>query len=138
MALFFSSWGFLSAYLACTVFAFGCLLVTQPWWVFVGLVAAEVLALAAFKAAQGEFKAGVNHTFVNSPSLDWILLIAYYILMSSVPIFQLRVRPSLGTVRTSQPLAIPTRPRMPPPPPPPFPNPPPSTLRSSDPAPSAG
>jgi len=90
-AFFLSSWAFLSAYLACTVLAFGCLLVTQPWWVFFGLATVEVLAFAAFKAAQGEFTQAMNHT--NNPVIDWGCLIAYHTLASSVPIFQLRVRP---------------------------------------------
>eukprot|EP00620_Florenciella_sp_RCC1587_P004656 CAMPEP_0182601048 /NCGR_PEP_ID=MMETSP1324-20130603/91289_1 /TAXON_ID=236786 /ORGANISM="Florenciella sp., Strain RCC1587" /LENGTH=832 /DNA_ID=CAMNT_0024818957 /DNA_START=193 /DNA_END=2691 /DNA_ORIENTATION=+ len=93
-ALFLSSWAFLSSYLACTVFAFGCLLVTQPWWVFVGLAAAEVLAFGAFKAAQGEFTASMNHS--NDLVVDWVGLIAYYILTSSVPIFQLRYPSEIG------------------------------------------
>jgi len=100
-AFFLSSWAFLSSYLACTVFAVGCLLVTQPWWVFVGLATAEVLAFAAFKAAQGEFAALMNHT--KKTVVDWFTLIMYYIVTSSVPIFQLRVRPWIPRAPASLP-----------------------------------
>ena len=88
-ALFLSSWAFLSAYLACTVFAFGCLLVTRPWWVFFAVTTTEYWALAAFKAAQGEF-AGGGYVF-HSLAVDLVVMVVHYISMSSAPFFQLRV-----------------------------------------------
>ena len=88
-ALFLSSWAFLSAYLACTVFAFGCLLVTQPWWVFFAVTTTEYWALAALKAAQGEFRSAANH--IDNTAVDLAAMAVCYILTSSAPFFQLRV-----------------------------------------------
>ena len=89
-ALFFSSWAFISAYLACTVFAFGCLLVTQPSWVFLALATTEYGTMVAFKAAQGELVGGPDHT--NSIVVSLVGNLGFYIMTSSTPMYQLRVR----------------------------------------------
>mmetsp|Transcript_15548 Transcript_15548/g.36164 ORF Transcript_15548/g.36164 Transcript_15548/m.36164 type:complete len:886 (-) Transcript_15548:66-2723(-) len=93
-ALFFSSWAFLSAYLACTVFAFGCLLVTQPSWVFLALATTEFGIIVAFKAAQGELVSGPDHT--NSTVVVVFSSLGHYIVTSSTPMYQLRHPSELG------------------------------------------
>ena len=80
-ALFLSSWAFLSAYLTCTVFAFGSLLVTQPWWVFFGLVTTEYWALAGFKVVQGEFGSGADNT--NSTAVPFYFNTVYKSVLKS-------------------------------------------------------
>ena len=88
-ALVLSSWAFLSFYVFTTVFAFGCLLIKQPWWVFICIPTVEVWVLVGIKWAQGE--GSPRFVLTETPAFFIVYYIMSYITLTAAPLFQLRV-----------------------------------------------